>query len=133
MTTLLRYTRVKTHWFYALAPYKTCEGIFAIVFPLFLFNALHLSVSTVGALTGLILLGAVLGSMFWGYISDYYRIRRAFIVLGCLLGGICLAGIGWLTHLELNRSFERIGLGAMSNGDLAGITLDEIWGQGAVV
>ena len=108
MKTLLRFTRVKTHWFYALAPYKTCEGVFAIVFPLFLFNALHLSISTVGALTGLISFGAVLGSIFWGYISDHYRIRRAFIVLGCLLGGVCLAGIGWLTNL--------IGLGMMCFG-----------------
>ena len=87
MTTHPRYTRIKTHWFYALASYKTCEGVFAIVFPLFLFNALHLSISTVGALTGLISFGAVLDSMFWGYVSDHYRIRRAFIVLGCLLGG----------------------------------------------
>ena len=108
MTTVLRYTPVDSQWFYALAPYKTCEGVFAIVFPLFLFNTLHLSISTVGALTGLISLGAVAGSMFWGHISDYYRIRRAFIVLGCVLGGVCLAGIGWLTHL--------VGLGLLCFG-----------------
>ena len=81
MAIMLPFTRIKTRWFYTLAPYKACEGIFAIVFPLFLFNALNMSVGLVGGLTGLISLGAVLGSIFWGYLSDYYRIRRVFIVL----------------------------------------------------
>jgi len=99
MTTTRRFTRVKTRWFYALMPYKGCEGIFALIFPLFLFNVLHMPVSTVGVLSALVSLGAVSGSIFWGYVSDHYHTRRAFIVMGCFLSGVCLMGIGWVTQL----------------------------------
>ena len=73
-----------------------------------LFNTLDLPIHTVGGLTGLISLGAVLGSMFWGYISDAYRIRRAFVVQGYLLGGLCLVGIGFVSQL--------VGLGLLCFG-----------------
>ena len=99
MAPMRRFTRIKTRWFYTLMPYKGCEGIFALIFPLFLFNVLHVPVSTVGVLSALISLGAVSGSVFWGYVSDYYHTRRAFIVTGCFWSGICLMGFGWVTQL----------------------------------
>jgi MFS family permease len=99
MATTRRFTRVKTRWFYALMPYKGCEGIFALIFPLFLFNVLHVPISTVGVLSALVSLGAVSGSVLWGYVSDHYHTRRAFIVMGCFLSGVCLMGIGWVTQL----------------------------------
>lgn len=99
MATTRRFTRAKTRWFYALMPYKGCEGIFALIFPLFLFNVLHVPVSTVGVLSALVSLGAVSGSVFWGYVSDHYHTRRTFIVMGCFLSGVCLMGIGWVSQL----------------------------------
>lgn len=95
------FTRIKTRWFYALSPYKSCEGMFSLIFPLFLFNVLQASVGMVGVLTALVSLGAVAGAMFWGYISDRFRTRRAFIVLGCLWSGFCLATMAGVVSLTI--------------------------------
>ena len=88
------FTRIKTRWFYALAPYKAADGVFSLLFPLFLMNVLDMRVGTVGVLTALVSLTAVSGSMFWGYLSDRRHLRRPLLVLGCTGSALCLAGMG---------------------------------------
>jgi MFS family permease len=88
------FTRIKTRWFYALAPYKAADGVFSLLFPLFLLNVLDMQVGTVGVLTALVSLTAVSGSMFWGYLSDRRHLRRPLLVLGCTGSALCLAGMG---------------------------------------
>ena len=94
-------TNTNMYWFFALTPYRACEGIFSLIFPLYLFNILRLPASSVGLLVGLVSFGAVAGSIFWGYVSDRYHTRRAFMVMGCTLGGMCLAALSLFSHFAV--------------------------------
>jgi MFS family permease len=89
------FAHIKRRWYYALAPAKASEGLFSILFPLFLYDGLHLQIGAVGALTALISLMAVPGSMLWGALSDRQRRRRLYLVLGCSGSAVCLAGMGF--------------------------------------
>jgi MFS family permease len=96
----LSFSHLQSRWYYALIPHRAGEGILSIVFPLFLLHIIQVQVGTVGVLSGLISCTAMVGAMFWGYMSDRYRLHRSIMVLGCLLSGLCLIGMGFADSLS---------------------------------
>ncbi len=95
MPPLRLYTRVKTRWFYALWPFKAGDATFSILLPLFLATVMQADVGIVGLLTTCSSLAAVIGSMFWGYLTDRHHRRRRYIVLGCVGSAACLFGMAF--------------------------------------
>jgi MFS family permease len=78
----------KGRWYYAFFPFRVAEGNTSILIPLFIEQVLQGGVSMVGVIAAVTSLASVPASTFWGVLSDRYKRRKIFIIIGFLGSGI---------------------------------------------
>lgn len=71
-------------WFYAIIPYRLSVGLTSTLLPLFVVQVVGGTVADVGIVTALGPLVGVPAAVFWGNLSDRWRRRRPFLILGFL-------------------------------------------------
>ncbi|MGD9049791.1 MAG: MFS transporter [Anaerolineae bacterium] len=71
-------------WFYAIIPYRLSVGLTSTLLPLFVVQVVGGNVADVGVVAALGPLVGVPAAIFWGNLSDRWRRRRPFLILGFL-------------------------------------------------
>ncbi|AIF69615.1 hypothetical protein PAP_06075 [Palaeococcus pacificus DY20341] len=78
------------NWFYSFVPFKIATGGSSVLMPLYLLQ-LGGSAQLVGVMNSLASLASMIGTLFWGRLSDKTLKRRLFITLGFSSVSIFLA------------------------------------------
>ncbi|NJE07071.1 MFS transporter [Thermococcus sp. M39] len=81
-------------WFYSFVPFKISTGGSSILMPLYLLQ-LGGNAQMVGIMNSLASLSSMIGSLFWGKLSDKTLRRKVFILLGFLSVSIFLTALSF--------------------------------------
>ena len=84
-------------WYFAVGLANLALGTSSVLIPLSVAKVFDHSVGAVGLLASLASLVGVLGSLFWGRLSDAAHRRKPFIILGYAAAGLCFLGVS-LAH-----------------------------------
>ncbi|AHF79474.1 MFS transporter [Thermococcus paralvinellae] len=79
-------------WFYSFVPFKISTGGSSILMPLYLLQ-LGGNAQMVGIMNSLASLSSMIGSLFWGKLSDKTLRRKVFILFGFFSVSVFLAGL----------------------------------------
>ncbi len=81
-------TQGKDRWYYVFFPFRVAEGNTSVLIPLFIDQILKGGVGMVGTVAAVTSLASVPASTLWGLLSDRYKRRKIFIIIGFLGSGI---------------------------------------------
>ena len=94
-------------WYFAVGLANLVLGTASVLIPLMVSQVLERSVVEVGILASLGSLMGVIGSLFWGRLSDAAHRRKPFVILSYAVVGACLVGMAtvnsfvWLAILNM--------------------------------
>ncbi len=88
-------------WFYSFIPFKVATGGSSLLIPLYLLS-LNGTAKDAGLLVALASLSSMLGSLFWGKLSDRTLKRKFFIIIGMASTSVFLSAMAFVrTPLQL--------------------------------
>ena len=92
-TSLRRWSSGGERWYFAVGLANLVLGTSSILVPLMVSQVLHSTVADLGVLSSLSSLVGVIGSLFWGGLSDAAHRRKPFIVLSFFAVSLGFVGI----------------------------------------
>lgn len=101
-TGLKRWWQETEPWYFSIGLANLVMGTSSVLVPLMISHVLHRSVAALGVLSTVVSLVGVIGSLFWGRLSDVAHRRKPFVILSYL------ALTGTFSGIALSRSFNTL-------------------------